>query len=199
MTQRILMVLTAIILAGCSSAPLIVDLSSSKYHSEVTQKKYIHELSIINKAAPGKLLNTTLGSDSHFPIQTAQPAKLTIANDIEHYFKETTQINHNSTNSVAVTIYEADAYWVWGGASKIPILGLLAVASDTPYRMNLKVLLEVENNGKVEKSYLFDEVIEIQASAATEESIKAGYASLVSESRKVLFSELDKRFINRYL
>jgi hypothetical protein len=199
MIQATLIVLTAIILAGCSSAPLKVDLSSSEYQPEIVKKKDIRELNIINKAAHGKLVNTMLGSDTHFPIQTAQPTKQTIANDIERYFEETTKKNHNSTNSVTVTVYKADAYWVWGGASKIPIFGLLAAGSETPYRMNLKILLEIEYNGMVEKSYLFDEVIEIQASAATEESIKTGYASLVAESRRALFSELDKRFINRYL
>jgi len=199
MTQKILVALAAIILTGCSSTPLKVDLSSSEYQSEIIQKKDIYGLNIINKADPGKLLNTMLGSDSHLPIKTAQPTKLTVENDIKQYFEETTQINQNSTHSVTATIYKADAYWVWGGASKIPIFGLLATGSDAPYRMNLKVLLEIENNGKVEKSYLFDEVIEIQASAATEESIKAGYADLIAKARKALFSELDKRFINRYL
>ncbi|MBE9395741.1 hypothetical protein IOQ59_00525 [Pontibacterium sp. N1Y112] len=200
MLKKILMILTSsILVVGCSSAPLKVDLSSSQYQSDVVHKMNIRALNIVNKATPGKLVNTMLGSDTHFPIQTAQPTRLTIENDIHRYFVETTQENHNSSDSVTVTIYKADAYWVWGGMSKFPIFGLLAVDSDTPYRMNLKILLEIENNGKVEKSYFFDEVIEIQASAATEKAIKTGYAALVAESRRVLFSELDERFISRYL
>lgn len=194
-------IFSCIVLAGCVGAPLVVDVSDSIYRGASPNRTPAHRIStltIVNNAGDGKMVNTTLGSDSIIPILPHTPTRATVEQDIKRYLEEHLLTDSSAKRSLRVTISKADSYWVWGSAAKIPFVGLALVASDTEIGMNLKVLIEIEDSGKVVSSYLYDEKIVIQDKATDQEAISASYRKLVGTYRKKFFGELDSQFINRY-
>jgi hypothetical protein len=190
-----------IFLLGCSSQPLKIDIPATTFSSSKlsSSKPKLQSIEIINKAKEGKLKNSPLGSDSIFPIKTSPTTQVIVENDIRNYFRINTEIGNKNNINLRVVIHKADSYWVWGGSSKIPIFGLLTVASNTEFGINLKLSFEVIVDGKVARTYWYDEVITIQAPATTEESLKSSFKHLIDEYRATLFSELHKEFIQRYI
>ncbi|MCD8545168.1 MAG: hypothetical protein LRY52_10110 [Sulfurospirillum cavolei] len=67
------------------------------------------------------------------------------------------------------------------------------------YGLNIKVLFEVEEDGKVIKSYTFNDTIKIKNGNATQDDIMAGYKKLISHYREVFFNEIHNQFTKRYL
>ncbi len=196
------MVIASLLVCGCASAPPVIDLSESAFKVSSLRKserKKIGSLKIINKANDGQLVNTMLGSDSFFPIKPATATKETVEQDLKRFFDDVINIDKTSEQSLTVTISKADAYWVLGGADKLPIIGLFTANSDREFGLNLRVLFEVEQKGKVTASYLFDEKITVQDKAATQEAITHSYQKLIAEYRKRFFGEIETRFVGRYL
>ncbi len=194
-------ILSCLVLAGCAGTPLVVDVSDSIYRGATpirSAEHHISALTIVNKADDGKVVNTTLGSDSIFPIKPETPTRVTVEQDIKRYLGEQLVTDHSAKRSVYVTISKADAYWVWGSAAKMPFVGLALAGANTDIGMNLKVLIEIEDSGRVISSYQFDENIVIQDKATDQGAIAASYRKLIETYRKKFFQELDTRFINRY-
>lgn len=190
-----------LLLGGCTPSLLQADLSGSAYRSEASrgwQKKPIAALKVINNASDGKM-QYGLIEDTAVPLKLATPTRVTVENDVRDFFAESAAIDGASNINLVITIARADSYWISTGVSKIPIIGLAAVAADTEFGMNLRILFEVEEAGKVRASYLFDEKVTINDQAMTRETIALAYQKLVAEYRKRLFSELEGRFVQRYL
>lgn len=188
-------------LFGCAAQPLKVDLSQTIYSAPIpnSTKPKLGKITFINKANDGLLINTTLGSDSIFPINTEEPTKETIEADLKRYLQERTVSSRDAKKSLQVVIHKADAYWVWSSIAKIPIFGLALVDADTEFGLNLKVSFEVEEGEKVVSTYWFDDVITIQAKATTQEKMKESYEKLIEKYRNTLFNELDSQFVRRYM
>lgn len=186
------------LLTGCSQKALEIDVSESMYRPTKISKIDINSLNITNKAEGGKFINTLLFSDTIIPIEPNAPTDELVENDIKTFFSNY-QLTKDSKKVLNVYITNADAYVVWGGAQKIPIVGLLFVAADTDYVMNLRVIFEIEENGKVLNSYQFNDKIKIRHSAAVENSIVEGYQLLIEAYRQKLFNELENRFVHRYI
>lgn len=194
-------ILSCLVLAGCAGTPLVVDVSDSIYRGATPTHSAAHRISaiaIINKADDGKMVNTTLGSDSVFPIKPETPTRVLVEQDIKRYLEEHLVADPSAKRSLFVTISKADAYWVWGSAAKLPFVGLALAGANTDIGMNLKVLIEIEDSGKVISSYQFDENIVIKDKATDQEAIAASYRKLIETYRMKFFGELDIRFINRY-
>jgi hypothetical protein len=185
------------ILTGCSQKAIDIDVSSSVYKPTKVQNLNIKDLVISNKAESGEFINTMLFSDTIIPIEPYVSTSETVEEDIKTFFNNY-KFDVNSNKHLKINIIDADAYLVWGGASKIPIVGLLFVAADTDYVMNVKILFEIEEDGKVLNSYQFYDKIKIRHSAAVESSISDGYKMLIEKYRMKLFGELENTYINRY-
>ena len=87
---------------------------------------------------------------------------------------------------------------MWGGAAKLPFVGIARAAADYDIGMNLKVLMEIEDSGKVVSSYLFDEKILIRDKVTDQAAMAETYRNLVNAYRIKFFWELDRNFVNRY-
>jgi len=200
--MRLLLAIAMLLqLIGCATAPPVIDLSESVFKAGIenqSERKQIGTLKIINKADDGKFVNTILGSDTIFPIKPAVTTKETVEQDLKRFFDGALRIDKTADQDLTVTISKADSYWIWGGAAKIPFIGLALVNADTEFGVNLRILFEIEIKGKVTASYLFDEKITIQDKAATQEAIIQSYKRLIAEYRKRLFDELEARFVGRY-
>lgn len=199
--SRYLHLILAVFLVGCANTPMSVDLSQSEHllQSRSSQSKAtVSNVSITNKAEKTKLVNTPLGSDTFFPFNTDIEIRKTVEADIRNFFDQALDKSQKTSRSLVVTIYKADGYWVWGGASKIPFVGLFTVNAETDYVVSLRVLFEIEEDEKVTSSYLVDDKFVIQGSAAAEDVIKENYQRLIAEYRKIFFNDLDNRFVARY-
>lgn len=201
MKKNLLLSLLFIGLSGCAAQPLKVDVSQTIYDARVPSmaKPKVSEITLINKADDGEMVNTALGSDSVFPIKTEKATKETVEKDLRRYLHERTARSSEAKKSLRVVIHKADSYWVWSSAAKAPIFGLAFIGADTDFGLNLRISFEVEEGGKVISTYWFDDVITIQAKSTTQEAIKKSYKELVGEYRKTLFGDLDSEFVGRYL
>lgn len=183
---------------GCANKSMNIDVSDSKYKIKEKLVIDIKDLIIENKAQNGEMKNTMLGSDTTIPIVPKVPTKETVENDIKNYFQAMEKLQ-SSDKTLKITIKKADSYWTWSDVQKLPIFGLLAVGQNVTYGLNLKVLFEVEENGKVIKSYIFDDTIKVKNPNATKEDIIAGYKKLISKYREIFFNEIHNQFTKRYL
>lgn len=196
-----LVVFIALLVGGCAAQPLRIDLSNSVYEvtsENHTEQKRIGNLTIINSADDGEFVNTILGSDTIFPIKPETTTKETVEQDLRKFFDNTLNIGGTADQDLTITISKADAYSIWGGAAKIPILGLAFVNADTEFGMNLRVLFEIEKEGKVVSTYMFDEKITIQGKASTINAVALSYQRLIAEYRRRFLGEIESRFVSRY-
>ena len=185
-------------LTGCSTGPLNAGLPPININATDEQPIKLTTVSIINKANTGELINHIFGP-AYMPMYTRTPSMETVQVDIESFFKERTITSSESTKSLQVVIHKADSYWRWGGASRIPIIGIAFVAVDYEFGLNLNISFEVENNGKIVNIYTFKDTITIKGKAMTQDDMKTSYKKLISKYREVLLTELDTEFIRRYL
>lgn len=197
-----LAIIVSVLLCGCSSMPPVIDLSESVYKvssASGSERKQIGTLKIINMANDGKFTPLTLsGSPTNIPITPATRTKETVEQDLKRFFESTLSIDKTAAQDLTVTISRADSYWVWGGARRNIIVGVSEVFDAREFGVNLRVLFEIEQKGKVTASYLVDENIAIQDKAATQEDIIQSYQRLIADYRRRFFGELETRFIDRY-
>lgn len=186
-----------LLFTGCTIKPMEVDLGTNNFSSQTPLNINIKTISIEKVEKEMKVDYTGLG-DSKIPIQTKDSTASIVEKDMKEYFSKLV-FNSNSNRSLNITIKEAVPYWIFSSAKKIPIVGVFAAGMQTDYSLNLNVLFEIEENGKVINSYSYNDVITIKNSASFEEDIKKGYQELIKKYRSVFFSELENKFIKRYL
>lgn len=194
-----LLAIFALALAGCAPALKRVDLSESNYQSRLFQQRSsntVQQFTVINKAKPGEFERDGASnfSESRIPIQAEEEAKVVVERDLQEYFKASLSESERSSRKVFATIYRADAYQAskLNGTAFIPIVGAFT-GSDQKIGLNLKVLVEVEDQGKVVKEFTFDQRIEKKMQGL--ESIEDHYKRLVAQYREQLFSELDRNVL----
>lgn len=189
-------------LSGCTFAPLAIDVSQSEYKVDTSQHastKPISRLEFRNTADDGKLVSTSLGSDTIYPIRPVTTTKQTVESDLRSFLNQRLPLAEGSPRSVVVNITKADSYWVLGGAAKAPLLGIALAGANTEFGLNIRILIEIEEGGKVVSSYLVDEKLTIQDRATDADAISKSYQRLIAEYRTKLFGELETRFVRRYL
>lgn len=204
MRLHIAIAATAVLIVGCAVAPPVIDLSSSAYRvsSETTAaRKPVTRIEIRNSVKDDvqQSFNTTLGAENLIPIRPATTTKQTVEADLQSFFSAALVVDNSAKRAVSVTIAKADSYWVLGRAATVPLVGIAFAGADTEFGMNIRVLMEVEEDGKVISSYQFDEKITTQDKSSTGEAIQASYQRLVAAYRKRMFADLETRFVRRYL
>lgn len=186
-----------LVLAGCSIKPMEVDLGTNHFNNQNPLNINIRTITIEKIEKELKADYSGYG-DSKMPIPTKESTASTVEKDMKEYFSKLV-FNTNSNRTLNITIKEAVPYWIFSGANKIPIVGVFSAGMQTDYSLNLNVLFEIEENGKVINSYSYNDVITIKNSASFEEDIRKGYQELIKKYRSVFFSELETKFIKRYL
>ncbi|MBL8429108.1 MAG: hypothetical protein JNJ95_04350 [Dechloromonas sp.] len=192
--------LLALLTTACSPVRPNIDLSDSAYIASASTKsdsRKISNLDIRSTADEGEIVR--LFPETYIPIKTVITTSKTVEADLKKFFDDVTSVDPSASRSLAITITKADCYWLYGGAMAIPFVGLLAVGADTDFGMNLRFLIEVEENGRVISTYRVEEKIVIQGKATTRDSVEESYKKLMAEYRKRVFGALEDRFVKRYL
>lgn len=191
----------AVVLCGC--APMAVDLSGSdNLVNRQVQKsdQFDYKLVVLNKAPETTTKNILFGTGIH-PINfTAEKPKDTLERDIKRYFGKITSRVDNERR-VVVRIDRADAYYEGRASKQIPFIGLFTVwIPNTLYVFDINVYFEVEENGKVIRSWPFTQKVEFhEGETATPSGLERSYQQLISMYRKSMFDSLNEEFIPRYL
>jgi hypothetical protein len=186
-----------LLFAGCTIKPMEVDLGTNHFNNQTPLNINIKTISIEKVEKEIKVDYSGYG-DSKMPIPTKESTTSVVEKDINEYFSKLL-FNTSSNRTLNITIKEAVPYWIFSSAKKIPLVGVFAAGADTDYSLNLNILFEIEENGKVINSYSYNDVITIKNSASFEEDIKKGYQELIKKYRSVFFNELENKFIKRYL
>lgn len=195
------LVALAIVIAvssGCAT-PLKVDVTPTAVgNSTVATDTKISSIKIDNRAGDAKLINEMF-DDSFIPIRTDPPTKKTVEADIERILRNVVTIDAASSTILLVRLQRAEAYWTLGVVDSIPFIGIATAGTDRDFLMNVSFQIEVEQQGKVKNTYMFDEKVVIRGSAAFPSNIKESYETLIRESRLVLQRALQSDFAIRYL
>jgi len=117
-----------------------------------------------------------------------------VERDLRRYFKASLSESESSSRKVFATIYRADVYQAnkLNGTAFIPIVGAFT-GSDQKIGLNLKIFVELEDQGKVVKEFTFDQKIERNMQGL--DSIEDQYKRLVAQYREQLFSALDRNVL----
>ena len=105
-----------------------------------------------------------------------------------------------STEKVIVRIEQVDTYWVFRAAKRAPFIGLALLGTPDVFAMRLRATFKVEDNGKVLRTFSYDETYSLaDGSATTQDSIAESYARLIALYRQRFYDDLDQQFAARYL
>lgn len=203
MIKLIISMVFLAVISGCTVIPKTIDLSESEFKpipSETSRSKKISSLIIHNKAENFIQVNKFL-DDSLLPFNYSKSTKDLVELDLKDFFEKNLIIDGSEGERLVVTINRADGYSVFGGVNKVPFLGILTTAAgnEVKYVMIVRALFEVEKNGKVISSYIYDEKITTLGSGASIKDEEDSYKKLIANYRLKIFTNLKNNFIDRYL
>jgi hypothetical protein len=190
-----------VLLTGCAAGPRTVDLSESFNKTNplrIEERKRISAYKILHKPESSSAQSSGVFSTSYNGIGTAIKTKETVEEDLKNFIDKSFEVDVTSDRVLIITLLKADSYWVLDTLEKLPFIGLLTVAADREFGLNLRVRFEIEQSGKVVNSYVVDEKITVKGSAATDAAMKDTYKKLISEYRSTFFPDLEKNFVLRY-
>jgi hypothetical protein len=178
------------LLSGCAS----VNIPLPKFSCKSTPDVAIKSMAIIDRTSKSAELKRSALGDYQVEIKQETPFSKVLSDDLNKFFNK----SDTSLYSVSVQIQRADPYWTLTAEQRVPLLGMLAMGMEVEYGIYLKLQFEVEQNNKVVRVYLYDNVIKTTAQNATGEDMEKGYQKLISVYREEFFQQLDHEFVERY-
>lgn len=173
-------------LYGCANRNIpLPEFTFRSTHNGIT----INSVSIIDRSIKEKVLNESVLGNYQYPILQDVPFVNILSNDIKAFFNTSAM----SEYSLTVIIQRAIPYGTLTVAKRIPFLGLLAMGMDVEYGVYLQMRVEVQQNNKVVRVYIYDNVIKTIGNNDT-----AGYQRLISVYREEFFNQVDREFVARY-
>jgi hypothetical protein len=190
----------SVLLGACGSPAVIsVPPSAEAVHTAIhsANRPVVASVEVENDAPPPKHENSAFGS---FTLPASTDTAATVASDLKSYFAGATALGGPDTQRIRVRLEQADSYWTMPTSGTIPIIGLLTVAADREFFMNVRVSIEVEAHGKVIRTFATSQHYALaDGKVATEEDMARSYRRLIAQYREQFFSTLDKTFTERYL
>lgn len=154
----------------------------------------LKSISIVDRTGAESKRKFSFFGDQQGPIKAKTPFSKIVGDDISAFFMRSSASDY----SLAVQIQTAEPYFTMTAEQKVPFLGILASGMDVEYGVYLRLQFEVEQNGKVLRTYAYDNVIKTMGQNATPKDMEEGYQKLISEYRRDFFQQLDKEFVARY-
>ena len=132
--------------------------------------------------------------DQQLPLDQNPPFAKIVGDDISTFFAR----SDASEYCLTVQIQTAEPYWTLTSLQRVPVIGWFASGMDVEYGLYLRLLIEVEQNGKVMRTYSYDRVIKTMGKNTTCKEKEAGYQNLITAYRQEFFSQLESEFVSRY-
>ena len=133
-----------------------------------------------------------------FPSFLIKP-KDTVESDLHEFFDSHISQDANAKRGIRVILNKVNAYWINPVAASVPFVNFLTLGMDHEHFMDVKVTVEIEENGKVLSTYIFEDTVTVKAPVNTDEAKFSAYKLLISTYRKKMFNSLENDFIARYL
>jgi hypothetical protein len=156
------------------------------------------EVQILNETSDRRI-RMYLADNVQVPIEKPAAAGETVKEDLERYFRGRVTVDPAVSRRLIVTILKAEAYWVLPLAEKV-VIDIFDLQDRSPeekeFVLELKVLFEVRDSGRIEKSYLFERKISL-ADGRTEfpGQIRESYQRLAERYRKIFFETIEQEFM----
>jgi hypothetical protein len=202
--KRLVAVLLVLPLGGLltACATPAIDLSGSEYLVALPSHgggPYDYRLVIVNKAHDTDTHLSVFGPN-RMAVRVEEPPRETVEKDLERFFARAL-VPSEGTRRIVARIERAEAYWVNPAVNTIPFVGLISgFAVRYPFYFEVRVTFEVEEHGKVLRSFLFDEAVTLpDGDALTASAIEESYRRLIARYREVMVEALDHEFLPRYL
>jgi hypothetical protein len=158
------------------------------------------ELQVINETSDRRT-RLFLLDNVQVPIDTPLSPGQTLQEDLERFLKGRVAFDPAVPRGLKVTIQKAEVYWVLPLDEKVIIdsFNLADLNAETKeYNLELKVLFEVREAGRVAKSYLFERKISLpDGRAEFPGEIQESYRRLLDRTRKVLFEAVEREFLGQ--
>lgn len=184
-----LMFFLSMVISGCTRIIVVPD-ATIKSNNNV----YIKSIIVIDNMISDSNLKTSFFGDIQDPIITDPSFFQVIKKDLTSFFNKSLGSEFN----IVAHIQRADPYLTRTVEQRIPIIGLFLLNEEVEYGLYLRIHFEIEQNGKVIKTYLYDNLIKTMAENASPSDVKKGYLKLVSTYRQEFFKQLDSEFLARY-
>lgn len=103
-----------------------------------------------------------------------------------------------SDRMVTVRIDEASIYYKQNPAEALPFIGLATAARQRTVVAKVKLFLEFEENGLVQRSTTFEDSAEIQHSIATNADMSAAISEVIQKFREEALARFSTDVLDRY-
>jgi hypothetical protein len=182
-------------LAGCASVPEKVDTSASAYkvaRTAAAGATTVSAIVIANKAEDGVYKRDGLLGEVRFPFNVDPKPKQLVERDLQEFFSQAVKSDPNSGTRIVVTLKRVDCYLSVPGIHFAPIIGFAFIGVKNPMVMEISALVEVEEGGRVTRSYLLEKKTVLNDG-------HGAYRELIAAYRQEVFQELERDFVERYL
>lgn len=181
----------SVILTGCVSHNITIPDMTIRSADNVK----IKAISIVDRTIGESRLKISWGGeDQQLPLKQNTPFVKIVGDDLSAFFSK----SNTSEYSLNVIIQTAEPYWTLTAFQRIPVIGWFASGMDVEYGLYLRLQIEVEQNGKVVRTYSYDQLIKTIGKNGTAKDVEESYQKLISVYRQEFFSQLDSEFVSRY-
>ena len=187
-------------IGGCAANPVAVSLSAMQREPGAVEKPLLRQVTIVNESIPFKPVRGVMGSEGKYPLRMVPAFPDVLTGDLQEYFANSVRVDAaKSHTALRVRILSADAYVRVNGGASIPILGVAAALGNQNFGLAVRLSIDVEVEGKVQRTYTVErEYIVIAPDRSLKE--RAGtYTKMIVDYREKLYSELDAQFLSRFL
>ena len=189
--RKTIIAIFLMVLTGCAN--LNVNIPDMTLRSAGNVK--IKAISVVDRTGEESTLKPIWGwGDQQYPLKRNTPFAKIVGDDISAYFAKSA----SSDYSLKVQIQTAEPYWTLTSLQRVPVIGWFASQMDVEYGLYLRLLIEVEQNDKVMRTYLYDQVIKTVGKNATCKEMEEGYQNLITVYRQEFFNQLESEFVSRY-
>jgi hypothetical protein len=188
--------------AGCAGAPMKVDTSESAYkvaRTEATGGTAVSAVVVANKAENGVYNRDGLFGELHFPFIFETTPRQLVEQDVRDFFAQAVKSDPASATRIVVTIKKVDCYGILTAMQATGILGIALAGTERSLVMDISALVEVEESGRVLKSYAIEKRTVIKARTPLKKDLIAAYQKLIATYRLEAFGDLEHSFVERYL
>jgi hypothetical protein len=189
--KKWIIAMLSVILTGCASHNISIPDMTIRSAGNVK----IKAISIVDRTSGESRLKISWGwEDQQFPLKQNTPFVIIAGDDLSAFFAK----SNTSEYSLNVIIQTAEPYWTLTVPQRIPVIGWFASGMDVEYGVYLRLQIEVEQNNKVVRTYLYDQVIKTMGKNGTGKDVEESYQKLITVYRQEFFSQLESEFVSRY-